>query len=379
VDQLNEANESLARDSTRQSLFARQEHTALALTAGAAVATVVWLMSPVAVGMLLGVVLAFMFESTHARIARHLKDPAAALTTVLASTLAMALVFGGTGWLLVDGAATLSRNKAWVDDASDTAKKLAASAGHWTNQVGVSPEELAAKIRGAGEAALSRAGSFAQIVTASTAMAALGLFFAMLTMYFVLRRGQPIATELAELLPLRPEYTRRLLTEFRLVGRGTLLGIVVSNLLQGVLATFGYLIVGLPQPLFFGALTAVVSLVPGIGNVLVWIAASIVLFVGGRIAAGIVLGAWGIVALTIVPNYIVLPRFLRHGTQIPALFSFVALLGGTALFGLKGILLGPILMTTAIAVLRIYAAEQRTRRHPSPSNQPTTEGAGREA
>jgi predicted PurR-regulated permease PerM len=183
-------------------------------------------------------------------------------------------------------------------------------------------------------------------------------------MYFVLRSWGLVATAAEDTLPLRPEHTRKLFDEFRRVGRATLLSTVVIGLLQAALATIGYWIVGLPRPLFFGALTAVASLVPGIGTLLVWLPAGVVEVLLGRTGSGVLLLVWGVVVISAIPEYVLRPRLVGRGGQIPSLFTFVALIGGAAVLGLKGLILGPVLMTMAITVLRLYAEEARARRHP---------------
>lgn len=166
---------------------------------------------------------------------------------------------------------------------------------------------------------------------------------------------------------LRPEYTLKLFDEFRRVGRTTLLSTVVTGLVQGALATIGYFIIGLPRPLFFGALTAVASPVPGVGTMLVWVPAGIVLVLLGHPGRGIVDLTWGVLVVTGIPDYVVRPRLVGRESDVPALLTFTALFGGAEVFGLKGLILGPVLMAIAIAVLRLYADEARSRRRVTPS------------
>jgi predicted PurR-regulated permease PerM len=191
----------------------------------------------------------------------------------------------------------------------------------------------------------------------------LGLLFELLTMYFVLRRWDAVVSTAQDILPLRPDYTLKLLAEFRRVGRTTLLSTVFIGLVQGALAAIGYWIVGLPEPLFFGALSSLASLVPGLGTMLIWVPASVALALLGHAWRGMFLALWGALVLGAIPDYVIRPRLVgRSGGEAPALVTFIALLGGTAVLGIKGLVLGPVLMTMAIAILRIYADEQRARR-----------------
>ena len=78
---------------------------------------------------------------------------------------------------------------------------------------------------------------------------------------------------------------------------------------------------------------------------------------------GIFVALWGVLVLSGIPDYVIRPRLVGGGSdELPALVTFIGLLGGTAVLGLKGLILGPVLMTMAIAVLRIYRDEERARK-----------------
>jgi predicted PurR-regulated permease PerM len=242
--------------------------------------------------------------------------------------------------------------------ASGFVEKLTAGAA----SLGFSSKVLTAKLReGAAGAAASAAG-IAELLASATASALLGLFFAMLTMYFAFRHWPLISDRAQNVLPLRPDYTRSLLEEFRRIGRATLLGTIVTGLAQGVLATVGYAISGVPQPVFFGAMTAVASLVPAVGTLIIWVPAGILLIVTGHPARGVLELAWGAVAVVGLSDYVIRPRLVGGEGGTPALVTFAALFGGVEVWGLKGLIMGPVVMLVAIAVLRIYVREQEARR-----------------
>jgi predicted PurR-regulated permease PerM len=185
----------------------------------------------------------------------------------------------------------------------------------------------------------------------------------MLTMHFMLRNWETVSLRAQETFPLRPDYTRALFSEFRRVGRTTLMGTIVTGIAQGLLATIGYWIAGVPEPIFFGAATAVASLVPAIGTMLVWVPAGVVLIVMGHPGRGIFELVWGSVFVVALSDYVIRPRLVGGESEVPSLVTFAALFGGVEVFGLKGLIVGPVLMSLAIAVLRLYASETRLRRH----------------
>ena len=115
----------------------------------------------------------------------------------------------------------------------------------------------------------------------------------------------------------------------------------------------------MPEPAFFGAITAVASLVPVFGTMLVWVPAGVVLMATGHVGAGIFELVWGSLAVVALCDYLVRPKLVGSGETMSTWMTFVALFGGIKLFGFVGFLLGPLLVGIAIAALRLY---ERTRR-----------------
>jgi predicted PurR-regulated permease PerM len=112
-----------------------------------------------------------------------------------------------------------------------------------------------------------------------------------------------------------------------------------------------------PEPAFFGAATAVASFIPVAGVLLVIVPIALGEFLSGDAVSGIVVLAWSMVFVVGICDYVIRPRLVRGETKLPALYTFAALFGGVGTFGLKGLILGPVLVSMALAVLRIYGDE----------------------
>jgi predicted PurR-regulated permease PerM len=345
------------------SIDTASEHRALAWTAAAAVAAIFWLVRPVALGILLGILLAFVAQPVGVRLTTWIGARWAVLTTVLASGLALAAAVGGLGWLFVSRGTVLSSDLVAAVGPSGFIDRALARGGSLTERFGVTPDDLRGHLQVLAVAAAGSAAQVAEVIASATASAVLGLLFAMLAMHYGLRHGERLSQRIADVLPLRPAYTRSLLTEFRRVGRATLLGSVVTGIVQGAFATIGFWITGVPEPIFFGALTMIASFVPVAGVLLVIVPACIGLSFAGHPIRGIAELAWGLVLVVGVSDYVIRPRLVRGETKVPALVTFAALFGGVEALGLQGLLVGPVVMALAIAVLRLYAAEARARRH----------------
>jgi predicted PurR-regulated permease PerM len=289
-------------------------------------------------------------------------DRAAAITTVAGASVALAATLGGLGWLFVARGTVLARQLIDAFQPGHEGDRALVALGKLTERLGVSQDDLKDRARSAASDIADRTADIAGTIASTTGSAMLGLFFAMLAMFYVLRNWDLLEQRAEETFPLRPQYTRKLFDEFRSVGRTTLVGAIGTSVAQGVVATFGYWISGVPQPLFFGAATAVASFVPAVGVLLVIVPVSALLFLVDHPGYATLELVYSLVFVVGVCDYVIRPRLVQGESKVPALITFASLFGGVEAFGLKGLILGPVLMSLAFAVLRLYAAEARSSR-----------------
>ena len=357
------ATRAAGEDRANEVVDAVREHRALAWAAMVAVVVIFWLVRPIGLGILLGILLAFIAQPVFERLARRIGPRWAALASVVGSGTAVAASLGGLGWLFVARGTVLADRLVTAVGPSGFFDNLIVRVGGFTQRFGVSPGALRDHMRSLASDAANSAERVAETIASATASALLGLLFAMLAMHFILRRGDELWRRMEDLLPLRPTYTAALVAEFRRVGRASLLGSVVTGIIQGVLATIGFWITGVPEPVFFGAATLVASFVPVVGVLLVLVPACVALAVTGHGGAAVVEILWGLVVVVGVSDYVIRPWLVRGEAKVPTLVTFAALFGGVEVLGLKGLLIGPVLMGLSIAVLRLYGAEAHERRH----------------
>jgi predicted PurR-regulated permease PerM len=341
----------------------REEHAALKWAALAAALAIAWLVMPVGVGILLGMLLAFVMQGLYGRLKPRLGVGWSAFTVVVGTTVVFAGSVSALVWLFVTKGVALAHELIAIAGPGGMSDDLFAWVGRKTARLGIPPEELAHRARSLAEAAATRTANEAESIVGALASAALASFFAMVTMHFILRNWDTVSVRAQQSFPLRPAYTRALFAEFRRVGRTTLMGTIVTGVVQGALATVGYWIAGVPDPIFFGAATAVASLVPAVGTMLVWLPAGIVLIAMGHPVRGAFELLWGALLVVALSDYVIRPRLVEGESEVPSLVTFAALFGGVEVFGLKGLVVGPVLMSLAIAILRLYATEARQRRH----------------
>ncbi len=132
---------------------------------------------------------------------------------------------------------------------------------------------------------------------------------------------------------------------------------MIVALVQGAVGGMTFAVLGLGAPVFWGVIMAFFSLLP-LGAWIVWMPVAIWLLLTGEVGRGIALFAIGAGGISLIDNFL-RPMLLSGRTQMNGLLVFISLLGGIATFGLLGLVLGPIIMATAISFVDAYATERR--------------------
>ncbi|MFL5290743.1 MAG: AI-2E family transporter [Myxococcales bacterium] len=188
---------------------------------------------------------------------------------------------------------------------------------------------------------------------ASSGRAAFHTVVMLIALYFLLLEGRVLIEWLGTVSPLQARQTHELLTEFRKVSNASVVGSVVSALGQGILTAIGFAITGVPHALFFGLLTAIASFVPVVGTAIVWVPAVLLLGATGHMTGAIVLAAWCLV-FVIGGEHVGKPLLLRGQVEMHTGLVFLSLLGGLEVFGLLGIIIGPLIVSFFLALMRMY-------------------------
>ena len=192
----------------------------------------------------------------------------------------------------------------------------------------------------------------------SATMGAVNLLFmafAMLyTMFFFLMDGDKLLNKILYYLPLQNQDEQRMLDRFTSVTRATLKGTAAIGMLQGSLVGIAFWVVGIPSAVFWGAIMAVLSIIPGIGTALVWGPAVIILAAGGNHLKAGGLGIFCAVVVGSIDN-LLRPILVGKDTQMHELMIFFGTLGGIFMFGIMGMIIGPIVAALFITIWEIYA------------------------
>lgn len=196
------------------------------------------------------------------------------------------------------------------------------------------------------------AGNLASIFT-TTIQTAFSFFLIIFSLFYFLKDGDEWGHWIAEFSPLSKEHDERLLSVLSRAISGVLKGYVLIAIMQGALQGVGLWIFGVPNPALWGVVAGIASLLPGLGTSIVWIPSVIYLFATHHTILGIGLLAWAITAVAFMDNFFG-PRIVGKRIELPPLATLFAILGGIALVGAAGILIGPLAVSLFYALMRIY-------------------------
>ncbi len=180
------------------------------------------------------------------------------------------------------------------------------------------------------------------------------LMLMLFALFFLFRDGGRFSHHIMALVPLRQPEKERIFERMRDTIVGVARGWILTSMIQGVLATLGYLFVGIDGAVLLGVFTALIGLLPIVGSWGVWMPVVIVLWAKGMVGKSLFLFFWGVVVVVGTIDVLVRPYLMGRQAQLPLFSLFFALLGGIEVFGAKGIVLGPLIMALAPLMLEIY-------------------------
>lgn len=190
-------------------------------------------------------------------------------------------------------------------------------------------------------------------VTVGTVNFVFMVFVMLYSMFFFLLDGDKFMAKMMYYLPLNSSDENHMLEKFTSVTRATLKGTLLIGLLQGGLAGLAFFVVGIPNSVFWGAIMAVLSIIPSVGSALVWIPAAIILIANGQMVAGIGLAVFCGVLVGSLDN-LLRPILVGKDTKLHELMIFLSTLGGILMFGVVGLFIGPIIASLFVTIWEMY-------------------------
>jgi predicted PurR-regulated permease PerM len=176
-------------------------------------------------------------------------------------------------------------------------------------------------------------------------------------LFFLLRDGDALFARMRAAVPLRADRQRALFEKFAVVVRATVKGNIVIAILQGALGGVMFWLLGIHAPLLWAVLMAFLSLLPAVGAGLVWAPVALYFLATGALWKGAVLIAFGVLVIGLVDN-LLRPVLVGKDTRMPDYVVLVSTLGGIAIFGINGFVIGPLIAAMFIAAWDLYAASR---------------------
>ncbi|RZL91988.1 MAG: AI-2E family transporter [Variovorax sp.] len=182
-------------------------------------------------------------------------------------------------------------------------------------------------------------------------------------LYFLLRDGTELSKTVREALPLARPHTHYLLNKFTTVIRATIKGNVAVAAVQGALGGLAFWFLGVQGALLWAVLMAFLSLLPAVGAALIWLPVALYFLATGEIWQGVALIAYGVVVIGLVDN-VLRPILVGKDTQMPDYIVLMSTIGGMALFGINGFVIGPVIAALFMATWDLFASSNEAPEEP---------------
>jgi predicted PurR-regulated permease PerM len=178
------------------------------------------------------------------------------------------------------------------------------------------------------------------------------IFFVIFTMYYFFRDGERMREAVYSIMPLDDRRAHEIIDRTQEVISASVYGVLVIALIQGALGGVAFWALGLPSPLLWGVVMVFLSMIPMAGAFVVWVPAALYLLATGHWGKAIVLTVWGALVIGSVDNFL-RPKLVGEKTRLHELLIFFSVLGGLQVFGVIGLVLGPVVVAVTIALLDV--------------------------
>lgn len=181
----------------------------------------------------------------------------------------------------------------------------------------------------------------------------IGFFIMLFTIFYAFKDGKKFINNLFKWIPLKEKNKEHLRKRIDEVTAALIYGIMIIAIIQGLVAMVGFYIFNVPSPLFWGIIMILLSVIPFTGSWLVWFPAAMIKMVGGDFNNGVGLLLYGLLIVSTIDN-IIRPKIVGSRAKIHPLTVLIGVVGGMFLFGIIGIILGPLLLEIFLVFLSIY-------------------------
>jgi len=307
---------------------------------------------------LLAAITAALFYPLYRAVAERLGRPRLAATaTTMLLVVVLLIPVAAFGYLAVDNLIALARMASrnvdvvvgWTQSAAAALQALPIFKNVQLDQL-LNSTQLLRMIQGMDQRVLQSVGN----VVGGAAQIILLVFIYLYCLYYFLKDGPGMIESVFDRIPLARQDKQTILGQFVSVTRATIKGTVVMGLLQGAIGGGTMAILGLRGSVLAGVMLFFLAAIPNFGAILVWLPASILLLAAGqpgRALVMLVVGGGLIASL----DYVVRPRLIGNDTQVHSVLVLFGVLGGLAVFGIFGLIIGPIIVAIFVQIWQLYS------------------------
>jgi predicted PurR-regulated permease PerM len=178
------------------------------------------------------------------------------------------------------------------------------------------------------------------------------------TMFYFFRDAEPLRRAIYDIVPLEYEQSHDIVERTREVIGATIYGVLAISIIQGTLGFLIFFFLGLPSPLLWGVVMFLMSMIPMAGAFVVWVPAALYLLLTGSYLKALVLAVWGVTVIGSIDNFLS-PRLVGRRARLHELLIFFSVLGGLQVFGVLGLVLGPVLAAITLALIEVVRQANR--------------------
>jgi predicted PurR-regulated permease PerM len=178
------------------------------------------------------------------------------------------------------------------------------------------------------------------------------------TMFYFFRDAEPLRRAMYDIVPLEYEQSHDIVVRTREVIGATIYGVLAISAIQGTLGFLIFFFLGLPSPLLWGVVMFLMSMIPMAGAFVVWVPAALYLLLTGSYIKALVLAGWGVLVIGSIDNFLS-PRLVGRRARLHELLIFFSVLGGLQVFGVLGLVLGPVLAAITLALIEVVRQANR--------------------
>jgi predicted PurR-regulated permease PerM len=324
-----------------------------------------WILLPYYGAVLWGSALALLFEPLYLRFLRRLngRNNLAALATLAIILVVVILPLAIVGVSLVKEVTGLyQRVKSGQVNFGSYFAEIVAALPTWASgtlerlgldDMAIAQGKVTAAITARGQALAGRAVDIGSDILDLVISFAIAMYL----LFFLLRDGAGLARDIRAAIPLAPAAKERVLERFTTVVRATVKGNVLVASAQGALGGIAFWFLGVHAPMLWAVVMAFLSLLPAVGAALIWAPVALYLFAVGQFWQGVGLTLFGVFVIGLIDN-LLRPLLVGKDTQLPDYVVLISTVGGLAVIGINGFVVGPLVAAMFVAVWQLLAAER---------------------